>query len=260
MQTGICALCGTLGKLHDSHFLPKSVYRLMRESNNGNNSPVLMSRRVSIQSDYQMKQPLLCSACERRFSEKGESYVIPLLKKGNRFPLLEGLKLALPIYNTGTSAAFVCPSVGLDGNKIGYFGLSILWRAAVRPWRTFDHGTTSVTLDATHLESVRHYLAGEAAFPDESVAVIATVATDYLSQNCCFVPSRVTENPSVVYSLLTKGLFFRVVFGEDLRAISCVGPGPNLIFANDASDKSWDPCAGMMETTVAKGSLAGVQA
>jgi hypothetical protein len=81
MQTGSCPLCGAVGKLHDSHFLPKSVYRLLRESNNGNNSPVMMSRRVSLQTDYQVKQPLLCSACERRFSENGEAYVVPLLKK-----------------------------------------------------------------------------------------------------------------------------------------------------------------------------------
>lgn len=58
MQTGTCALCGILGKLHDSHFLPKSIHRLLRRSNNGNLSPVLMSSRISIQSDYQMKQPL----------------------------------------------------------------------------------------------------------------------------------------------------------------------------------------------------------
>ena len=51
MQTGTCALCGTVGKLHDSHFLPRSVYRLLRRSNNGNLSPVPMSRRISIQSD-----------------------------------------------------------------------------------------------------------------------------------------------------------------------------------------------------------------
>jgi hypothetical protein len=140
MQSGICALCGAFGKLHNSHFLPKRVYRLMRDSNNGNTSPVLMSRKVSIQSDYQMKQPLLCSACEGRFSEKGENYVLPLLKKGNRFPLLEKLKLALPLYTTETNAAFVCPSVGLDGEKIGYFGLSMVWRAAVRPWLMFDRG------------------------------------------------------------------------------------------------------------------------
>ncbi len=257
MRTGQCALCGTVGKLHDSHFLPKSVYRLMRESNNGNNSPVLMSHRVSIQSDYQMKQPLLCSACERRFSVNGESYVVPLLKKGNRFPLLDKLKLAVPLYCTQTNAAFVCQSVGLVGEKIGYFGLSILWRAAARTWQMFDRATTSVVLGSNHLESLRKYLAGEAAFPGDSIAVIATVATDFLSQNSCFVPSRVTDNPGTVYSLLIRGLHFRLVFGDPARpAISCIGPGPNLIFANDASDKSLVSWAGMMETTVPKGSLA----
>src|SRR5262245_6838981 len=177
MQTGTCALCGTPGKLHDSHFLPKGIYRLMRRSNNGNLSPVLMSSRISIQSDYQMKQPLLCSACERRFSENGENYVIPLLNNGHGFPFLDRLRLALPLYATATNSAFVCPEVGLSGQKIGYFGLSLLWRAAVRPWRMFDGDTMSVTLDPAHLELVRGYLAGETAFPDHAVAVIAIVAT-----------------------------------------------------------------------------------
>ena len=186
----------------------------MRESNNGNNSPVLMSHRVSIQSDYQLKQPLLCSACERRFSVNGESYVVPLLKKGNRFPLLDKLKLAVPLYCTQTNAAFVCQSVGLVGEKIGYFGLSILWRAAARTWQMFDRATTSVVLGSNHLESLRKYIAGEAAFPGDSIAVIATVATDFLSQNSCFVPSRVTDNPGTVYSLLIRGLHFRLVFGD----------------------------------------------
>ena len=263
MQIGTCALCGIVGKLHDSHFLLKSVYRLLRRSNNGNLSPVLMSRRASIQSDFQMKQPLLCSACERRFSENGESYVVPLLNNGRSFPLLDRLKLALPLYTTSTNTAFVCPAVGLSGGKIGYFGLSILWRAAVRQWRMFDGDATSVTLDPAHLELVRGYLAGETAFPDDALAVTATVATDFLSQNLCFGPSRVTDNQGIVYSLLTKGLYYRFVFGENhppqMRAISCIGTGPGLIFLNDASDKAWEPCAGMMETTVPKGSLAVVR-
>ena len=260
MQTGTCALCGTVGKLHDSHFLPKSVYRLLRRSNNGNLSPVLMSRSISIQSDYQMKQPLLCSACERRFSENGENYVAPLLNNGRSFPLLDRLKLALPLYTTATNAAFVCPAVGLPGDKIGYFGLSILWRAVVRPWRMFDGYATSVTLDPAHLELMRGYLAGETPFPDDALTVTATVATDFLSQNTCFVPSRVTDNPEIVYSLLTLGLYFRFVFGENhpppMRAISCIGAGPGLIFLRDASDKSWEPCAEILETTVPKGTLA----
>jgi hypothetical protein len=260
MQTGTCALCGQIGKLHESHFLPKGVYKLLRDSNNGNNNPVLISKKISAQKSFQMKQPLLCSSCERRFSENGEKYVLPLLSKRTAFPLLDRLKLAQPLDVTPDTAAFTCPSVGFDGEKLGYFGLSILWRAAVRPWRTFDNDTTSVQLDAKYMESMRRYLAGESGFPND-VAVIAVVATDFVSRQSCFVPHRITDNPfHVAYGLLIKGLFFRFIVGDDnppaMRAMSCAGPGLNMIFVKDCSDKSWIPFARMMETTVPKGQLA----
>ena len=31
MQAGTCALCGIVGKLHNSHFVPKSIYRHQRQ-------------------------------------------------------------------------------------------------------------------------------------------------------------------------------------------------------------------------------------
>ena len=110
------------------------------------------------------------------------------------------------------------------------------------------------------MESIRRYLAGESSFPND-VAVIATVATDYISRQSCFAPYRVTDNQlHVAYGLLTKGLFFRFIVGDDnppaMRAISCAGPGLNMIFVKDCRDKSWKPVARMMETTVPKGQLA----
>lgn len=260
MKTGTCALCGEQGKLHESHFLPKGIYRLLRDSNTKNDNPVLISARASIQKSFQMTQPLLCSACERRFSDGGENYVLPLLKRRGSFPMLDRLKLALPLYTTHDNAAFLCPSVGLDGEKIAYFGLSILWRAAARPWRMFDNSTTSIAVDASYLESIRRYLVGETPFP-LNVAVIATVATDFVSQNICMVPNRIPENTMhVAYGLLTKGLYFRFILEENqppaMRAISCAGEGPNLIFARDCGEKSWPAIEVMMQTTIPKGQLA----
>jgi hypothetical protein len=259
MTTGICALCGEEAKLHESHFLPKGLYRLLRESNTKNDNPVLISARLSIQKSFQMTQRLLCSRCERRFSDGGENYVLPLLKHRNHFPLLDRLKLALPLYTTHEKAAFLCPSVGLDGEKIGYFGLSILWRAA-RPWRMFDGATTSIQIEDRYLESIRRYLVGETTFPND-VAAIVTVATDYLSQSICMVPNRITDNTMhIAYGLLTKGLYFRFILGENqppaMRAISCAGEGPNMIFAKDCGEKSWPAAGAMMETTVSKGQFA----
>jgi hypothetical protein len=104
-------------------------------------------------------------------------------------------------------------------------------------------------------------LAGEAPLSPD-VTVIATVATDFLSQQLCLVPNRITDNTMhVAYGLMTNGLYFRFILDENqpppLRAISCMGEGPlNLIFARDASDKVWPAVNAMMETTVPKGQLA----
>jgi len=52
-----------------------------------------------------MAQPLLCSKCERRFSDRGEAYVIPLLhqmevneafEQTDLFLLLKGLRVSSP--------------------------------------------------------------------------------------------------------------------------------------------------------------------
>jgi hypothetical protein len=257
MKQGDCALCQVFGYLHESHFLPKSVYKLMRDSNNGNDNPVLMSKSLSSQRSFQMTQPLLCSTCERRFSDGGESYVIPRLHQRKKFSLLDRLKLAQPLYVSPSTVAFVCSDVGLDAKKIGYFGLSILWRAAVCRWRMFDNDTTGVVIDPKYVESIRRYLMGETGFPAD-VAVVATVCTDFVSQHSCFVPHAIPDNPMyTVCALLTKGLFFRFIMEDNppqaMRAIS-IGHG-GLIFVADCSEKSFHPYENLMRTTVPTGSL-----
>jgi hypothetical protein len=91
------------------------------------------------------------------------------------------------------------------------------------------------------------------------VAVIATVATDYVSQHSCFVPHRIPDNPRfTLYGLLMKRLFYRFIMQESqppaMRAIS-IGDG-GLIFANDCGEKVYAPYAHFMETSVPTGMLA----
>lgn len=145
--------------------------------------------------------------------------------------------------------------MGFDGDRIAYFGLSILWRAAVRSWRTFDNGTTGVTIDPTFLESIRQYLLGATGFPP-NLSVVTTVASDFMSQNSCFVPAPVKDSPFTAFSLLTKGLYFRFIFGvPKLCEISIAGGGLDLIFTRDCADSSTPAFLRMMETTIVKGSL-----
>ena len=66
----------------------------------------------------------------------------------------------------------------------------------------------------------------------------------------------------IAYGLLTKGLYYRFILGDDhppeMRQISCAGTGMNLIFATDCSESSWPAVETMMETSVPKGSLTDV--
>ncbi len=257
-MTGKCELCRNVRPLQESHFLPKSLYKLMRDPGDDNPNPVLMSRAISMKSSYQMAQPLLCSECEDRFSKNGESYVIPKLKGLVTFPFLDRLKLAdFPIHHSRELTAFSCPSVGFDGNKIAYFGLSILWRASVRKWRMFDGGSTSVTIDAIHMESMRRYLLGEIGLPG-NFSVCATVATDLGSQEQCFSPTMVAENRHMTYSLTTRGLSFRFILdaSPEMKVICCASSEKQLIFVRDCSDNSLHANSVLMKTSVPKGSLA----
>jgi hypothetical protein len=256
--TGKCELCFEIRPLLQSHFLPKALYKLMRDGERSNPNPVLISGSVTLQTSYQMLQPPLCAECEDRFSKNGESYAISKLKNQRTFPILDRLKLAhFPLHNSPKLVAFSCPSVGFDGEKIAYYAVSILWRAAVRKWRTFDGGTTSVEVDPGHVESMRRYLLGEAKLPANFV-VCATVATDIPSQESCFVPTRIPENPNLTYSLTTKGLAFRFTLDAppEMKQVCCASSEKQPIFVRDCSDKSLPAWYRLMETSAVKGSLA----
>jgi hypothetical protein len=255
---GTCELCLQVRPLLDSHFLSKALYKLMRDPHKKNPHPILISESISLKTNYQMKQPLLCAECEDRFSKNGESYVIPKLYSIEGFPFLDRLRLAhFPINNTLALLAFSCPSVGFDGQKIAYYGLSILWRAAVRSWRRFDGGTTSVEIDPVYVESMRRYLFGETGFP-KNLIVCATVATDRVSQGMCLVPTRIPENPNVTYSLTTRGLAFRFTFDPppEMKEICVASSTKQPIFIRDCSDKTLPGALRLMETTAPKGTLA----
>jgi len=63
--------CGQLRKLHESHFLPKGIYKLLRESSSENNNPVLISARVSTKDNWKVAAlftivSLIRSYCLRR--------------------------------------------------------------------------------------------------------------------------------------------------------------------------------------------------
>jgi hypothetical protein len=257
MTIDVCALCGETRELQLSHFLPAGLYRLVFDPDEKNGHPILMSRTTTMKSTFQMKYPLLCRDCEGKFSANGERYVIPRLQGREGFRFLDELR-DVPAHQISPELfAFSCADAGFDAGKLAYFAVSLLWRAAVRNWDMFDGHTTSVQMDDGHKESIRQYLLGTGPFPSDMI-VMATVATDVPTRESFFTPSRIPENPYTTYSVMTKGLAFRISMGSDLplemKSACCIHNG--IIFAKDCSDRSVDPFVGMMETSVVKGGMA----
>jgi hypothetical protein len=256
-----CALCLRPLPLINSHFLPAGLYRRLRTPKEKNQNPILTSRERAVQVGFQMAEPLLCRACDGLFSKRGEAYVLPRIRQDSTFPFLDQLKVALEVYRSRKWNIYSGEAVGFDMEKIAYFGLSLLWRAAVHTWTMVDGKTTSVALEDTYKEDLRRYLLGETGFP-RNCFVVVTVATDWVSQNACFVPNRITEVPVAAFGLMTKGLYFRILFGEgvpkEMQQICCVNGKGKLLFTRDCEDGLIETWRRLMENTRPVGGLAGL--
>jgi hypothetical protein len=176
-----CKLCLRPRKLLKSHFLPAALWAGTREPRLVNTNPVVMTKRISITTSRQMRTRLLCKSCEQLFNKNGERYVLSwLAPKGiiyGGFPLLERLRIAVAPVSSPAFRAYSSASIGIDTERFAYFGLSILWRAAVHRWRLPDGSLREQIPLADYEEPIRKYLLSEAHFPDD-IAIILTVCAD----------------------------------------------------------------------------------
>jgi len=76
---GDCRLCGaTQVPLRESHIVPSWAYRRARDRTSiGPPDPIRVSEGVVVQTSEQVKERLLCGACEQRLC-KDENYVSKL--------------------------------------------------------------------------------------------------------------------------------------------------------------------------------------
>jgi hypothetical protein len=128
---GICKLCLTHQNLQKSHYLPKALYNLCRQD--GRN-PIVATSTVVDFSQKQMWKHLLCKKCEDLLSKRGERYTLNLVHRGDRFSLLERIKLAAPINFSGNVPMYSGLQLGIETEKFAYFVLSLVWRGAQGPW------------------------------------------------------------------------------------------------------------------------------
>ena len=139
MPQGQCKLCLNTRELQDSHFMPAALYRATRNATAPNPNPAVITSRGTVQTSQQMKDFLLCKDCEDLFNNHGEKYVMGQVNRSGKFPLLETLRKATPTRITGGFHWYsIVDVLSVDRDKLGYFALSVFWRAAVHVWKKHE--------------------------------------------------------------------------------------------------------------------------
>jgi hypothetical protein len=165
-----CKLClQSVPSLRDSHFLSAGIYRILRDDNEKNPNPWVLSRKAAVQSSRQMKAYLLCADCEQRFSKHGENWVLRnCLRKDGTFPLYSILSARTPDISSPPNPTKIYYASGIPEINItalAYFAASIFWRGSIHPWN--DDGSILVNLGPFQ-EQFRKYLMGQGAFPKDA--------------------------------------------------------------------------------------------
>jgi hypothetical protein len=252
MPQGACKLCLKVKPLLRSHLLPAAMYKYILDPKKKNDNPVVVGRKITATTSKQVVEYLLCASCEDLFNRNGERWMLKQVWNGRSFPLLDRLNLAHPHHVFPDVIDFSGLAVGIDTDSLGYFALSVLWRAAVRIWNTPFGGKTTLLELGVFEEPIRKFLLGESPFPDE-IVVMVHVCTDRASHGSFYMPSRVQANPIPSFGFQTLGILFRIFVGntipENIRAFCCVKSEKKLIFQRDCSVKTIEAFRQLMATS-----------
>lgn len=228
------------------------MYKYVRDPSKKNPNPVLVSRTTTATTSKQVKDYLLCAECEGLFNKNGENGMLKWVWNGERFPLGDRLAVAHQHITFRNFLTFSASAVGVNADELGYFALSVIWRASVHQWQTPFGGRTRLLSLGNVEEPARQYLHGDAAFPPD-VVVLATVCTDPGSIHVFYMPSPVSRVPGTSFAMLTLGVHFMVFVGPGLppvmREMCCVKSASKLIFQRDCSQKTLEAFAELMATS-----------
>jgi hypothetical protein len=234
-------------ELQFSHLIPAAMFRIIRKHQGSD--PVLITARRAGTSSRQVRAHELCWDCEQLFRKNGEDWMSGQVFQGDRFPLLNSFKYAMPDWERPDHVAYSRTACGTDVEKILYFGTSVLWKASLRKWTIGTAETTTINL-GSHQEPLRKYLLGEAGFPP--AAVVVTLCTDFGSQACLFTPGAIRDGMCAGFSINLLGVYYRFFFEPgvppDFYRYSIVHTERKRLILADQSKESLHSYAHLMTT------------
>lgn len=191
MPIGICRLCQRQQDLRRSHFMPKALYRDLKDldaifAKNRWGKNVVQNKGLVYansgvnglyRTDAQYTQYLLCGDCEQRFSDK-ERFASSLWKSARGFGARQRL-VGKPFYacNGGTGYPAHLIFNEEEKAKLLYFMASIVWRADCKGWhRTIDDRLS--TLSEERREEFRQFLLGQTDLTECALLVVVDTSSD----------------------------------------------------------------------------------
>ena len=147
MSVGICKLCLEEKELHDSHLIPKGVYKSLRSE--GEDATSVTATKI-LQISWQFHAHLLCRSCEDRLNKGGEMWVLKhMARQVPRpqfllFDLLNESALCEADDDGRVYASTKLPQI--DTAKLAYFALSMFWRTTIHEWKGIDGFTRRLSL------------------------------------------------------------------------------------------------------------------
>lgn len=216
---GNCRLCLASDiELRDSHYLPKAIYRQLRDPQAYNPNPYAISEQGSAQTARQLRAHLLCADCEERFSKHGENWVLENSRRADgTFKLASILAQHQPAVFADGNATKVYHAAGIsevDRVSLAYFAASIFWRGSIHGWNA--DRTIPVPL-GPYSEQFRKFLLGEANFP-EHVVLLLTVREASDTSMLTATPVGDRRDGHSVYKFPMPGLAFAIAVGKGMPA------------------------------------------
>lgn len=215
MAEGICKLCLKTAPLLDSHYLPKRLYSMNRESSLKNPNPVTLAHGQAKQVSDQLKGYTFCETCEDRFSKNGEKWVLANVARGYRedCSLQEALIPNSPYYgndNLNVYAGSEITTINLQ--QLIFFGMSIFWRGAARTWKS-STGAIAPPVDLREsFEPIRQFLLG-GPFPG-NVYIVILIHNSKPVPNAIVPVQQGSNEYGEYYWFYANGLGFQLYLGD----------------------------------------------
>jgi len=221
-KLGNCALCRSTADLQESHLIAAGFYRLMREEASVNPNPIVISGGMARATSNQIKMGLLCRACEQRFNDNGENYVLAnCARQDGSFGLRDSLIRRTPFHQEEGLAIYdLCHLPGV-ADQLLYFGASVFWRASVGRWKDRDRNLPLISL-GRYEEEFRRYLLGEAPFP-QKVALILHISKEAQPDMTVAFPCTNRDSGFFRHKFYVLGLSFIMYVGNRMPESATVG-------------------------------------